>query len=162
MSEAFRDHYTLLARYNAWANETLYGAIASLPAQEIAAPRGAFFGSMLGTLNHILVGDNIWIGRLTGRDSGMTSLDQTLHTDFAALYDARRAFDAVIAETMETVPLDGDLEYRNMAGQDNRTPRLIVLTHIFNHQTHHRGQVHNMLSQTGMEPPPLDILYFPR
>ncbi|MBI3446293.1 MAG: damage-inducible protein DinB [Magnetospirillum sp.] len=158
-----REHFNLLGRYNQWANATLYGAIARLPPEEITRDRGGFFGSILGTLNHVLVTDRVWMARLKGEDYGwFTSLDQVLHTDFPTLRSMREEMDRTIITTVATQPLTGDLGFVNSKGLKQMVPRWIVLDHIFNHQTHHRGQAHDLLSQAGGAPPPLDLLYFPR
>lgn len=155
----------LLARYNAWANRRLYEACSRLPAEAIARPRPGVFGSILATLNHGLVGDRLWMGRFTGDEShGITGLDQILHADFAGLAQARVEQDGRIV-TFFDAPL-GDLEasfaYRTMAGQDTATPLGLTMLHMFNHATHHRGQVHDMLSATDVPPPALDLIYFLR
>lgn len=157
-----RDHVLRFSRYNAWANERLYAAVATLPAEEIGRDRGAFFGSILGTLNHILVGDRVWLGRITGTDYGIRALDQVLYDDFAELWEARRTFDRVIENVVGAVPLDGDLRYKTIGAVEKTTPMAVVLDHVFNHQTHHRGQVHHMLGMAGVEPPALDLIYFVR
>ena len=158
-----REHFTLLARYNQWANATLYEAISALPEVEIARDRGGFFGSILGCLNHLLVADRVWLARLQGEDYGwFRSLDQCLHTDFGALRHERAETDRRLTAVIGAQPLAGDLDFVNSRGEAQRVPRWIVLDHIFNHQTHHRGQAHDMLSQAGGKAPPLDLLYFPR
>jgi len=127
--------------------------------------RQAFFGSLHNTLNHILVGDRIWMGRILGRDHGIASLDAILHEDFDELRAARKAEDAGIlayadglkAEDMLTI-----LEYRSFSGEGSKTPLPLVLGHMFNHQTHHRGQAHALLSQAGLAAPSLDLIYFLR
>lgn len=157
-----RDHFLTFARYNTWANDRLYDAVSTLEADDIARDRGGFFGSILGTLNHILVADRIWLGRIEAVDPGVSALDQILHDDFTALRRARVAFDAHITEVVRQMSLDGDLHYATFAGVPQVTPRVQVLSHLFNHQTHHRGQVHHMLGTAGVAPPPLDLIYFLR
>ncbi|RAU21682.1 damage-inducible protein DinB [Paramagnetospirillum kuznetsovii] len=154
-----------LARYNAWANQRLYEACSRLPGEAISCPRPSFFGSILATLNHVLIGDMLWMGRFTGDEShGIKGLDQILHADFGRLVQARQDMDARIVTFFEA-PL-GDLEavfaYRTAAGQDTATPRGLTMLHMFNHATHHRGQVHDMLSATDVPPPALDLVYFLR
>jgi uncharacterized damage-inducible protein DinB len=154
-----------MAAYNRWANARLYEAVGQLSPAEIAAPRSGFFPSLLKTLNHLLVGDTVWMGRLDGSGSSITSLDQTLHTDFAALKAARVAMDnRIVAFVDHLAPtrLAEDLVYRTVAGDPMRTPVAQVLAHFFNHQTHHRGQAHAMLSDAKVSPPVLDLIYFLR
>jgi uncharacterized damage-inducible protein DinB len=159
-------HFQRMAAYNRWANERLYEAAGKLSPAALAAPRSGFFPSLLKTLNHILVGDAVWMGRLDGSGSpGITSLDQVLHTDFAALKAARRAMDERIVAFVGGVRpqrLDEDLVYRTMGGEAMVTPIGPVLAHFFNHQTHHRGQAHAMLSSTEVAPPSLDLILFLR
>jgi uncharacterized damage-inducible protein DinB len=118
------------------------------------------------TLNHILIGDTVWMARLEGiGHPGVTRLDQTLHTDFAALQVARGAMDArfvAFAGDLTQQRLGEMLVYRNMAGEPMQTRVDQVLAHVFNHQTHHRGQAHAMLSSTEVAPPPLDLIYYLR
>lgn len=160
------DHVRRFARYNRWANRRLYDACAALPAAEYLAARPSFFGSIHATLNHILVGDSIWLGRFTGHvPAHITRLDQILHDDLAALRSAREAKDAEIvafADTLDAAKLSDTFTYTNMAGQRFTDPLFPPLTHFFNHQTHHRGQVHGLLSHAGVSPPELDLIYFLR
>lgn len=154
-----------LVRYNAWANARLYAACARLPGEELTRPRPSFFGSILATLNHGLVGDRLWMGRFQGvRDVGITALDQVLHAEFAPLAAERAAWDAHMIQWFDM--LDADLDrpfvYRIVAGDTVESPLGWTMLHMFNHGTHHRGQVHDMLSATQVPPPPLDLIYFLR
>lgn len=156
-------YFRRFARYNEWANRRLYAACDSLPADAYFAERPSFFGSIHRTLNHLLAADRIWMGRFLGVDHGVAALDQELCPDLPALKSARAAEDARIrayAEALRPEMLDGNLDYRNMAGEQRQTPLRWALAHFFNHQTHHRGQVHCLLSATPIAPPPLDLLYF--
>jgi len=153
-------HFRLLARYNARANARLYDACAAMPAEEIARPRGAFFGSILGTLNHILVGDRIWMARFAGQTVPSTGLDAILHDTLADLRAAREAEDARIAgfvDGLGPADLAGAIVYVDNAGNRREDPRDLLLLHVFNHQTHHRGQVHDLMSRAGVAPPSLDM-----
>lgn len=165
MSRELHAHFRTFAGYNAWANKRLYDAAAKLPEAEYLKPRPAFFKSIHGTLNHILVGDRTWLGRLIGREPGILSLDQILYADLAGLRVARQAEDARLiayVDRLSEAELLGSTSYRNMAGRPFTTPLAQALAHIFNHQTHHRGQVHDLLSQTGVAPPELDLIYYLR
>lgn len=156
-------YFQRLARYNAWANRRLYGACGSLAAEAYFAARPSFFGSIHRTLNHLLAADRVWMGRFQGVPHGVAALDQELCRDLAALTAARQAEDERIlayAGGLSASMLDADLDYRNMAGEARRTPLRWALAHFFNHQTHHRGQAHGLLSATDVPPPPLDLLYF--
>ena len=161
----FLSHFATLAAYNRWANTRLYDACAGLSDAARKLDRRAFFGSIHNTLNHILVGDRAWLDRVEEVDSGAVALDTVLFDDFASLRDARtvedKRVDRVLAR-MDEARMAGDLVYRNVAGTQFRTPMRLVFTHLFNHQTHHRGQVHDMLSQAGASPPELDLIYYVR
>ena len=161
-----KTHLQRMAAYNRWANERLYEAAGKLSTAELEAARSGFFPSILKTLNHILVGDTVWMGRLDGTGSpGITGLNQILHIEFAALKAARVAMDGRIIAFVDALPpqrLEEDLVYHTMAGDPMRTNVAQVLMHFFNHQTHHRGQAHAMLSSTPVAPPVLDLIYFLR
>jgi uncharacterized damage-inducible protein DinB len=156
-------HFERMARYNRWANRQIYDAVAQLSAEEFQAPRSGFFPSLAQTLNHIIVGDRTWMGRFTGEGSPHKKLDETPYPDFADLRAARELEDQRILDFMNALPaqrIDEVLHYNNMAGEPKATPLGVTLTHFFNHQTHHRGQTHAMLSSTRVTPPPLDLIYF--
>jgi uncharacterized damage-inducible protein DinB len=158
-------YFFTLARYNAWANRRLYDACAQLSEFEYMKPRAAFFGSIHGTLNHLLVGDRIWLARIEHKPPPRVTLDQILYGDFVALRVARQAEDDHLINVVAGLSaraLDQPLAYTNMAGERHRTPLRLVLGHLFNHQTHHRGQAHGLLSQTAVAPPPLDLIIYLR
>jgi uncharacterized damage-inducible protein DinB len=158
-------YFLTLARYNAWANRRLYDACAALPEAEYMKPRAAFFGSIHGTLNHLLVGDRIWIARLERKANPKITLDQVLYGDLVALRIARQAEDDHLINVVGGIAersLDQPLAYANTAGKRYQTPLRMVLGHLFNHQTHHRGQVHGLLSQTAIAPPSFDLIVYLR
>lgn len=158
-----RAHFKRLAGYNRWANERLYDCAAGLDPAALALDRGAFFGSILNTLNHILVGDRIWMHRFSGGGPLPARLDDVPYPDFGALRQARAAEDdRIIAyiDGLSETALAATLSYRNVAGEPQESPLQPLLAHFFNHQTHHRGQVHAMLSQAGQKPPQIVFLYF--
>ena len=142
--------YRMLAGYNAWCNERLYAVAAPLSDADYRADRGAFFKSLHGTLNHLLVGDRIWMRRFTGAGELPASLDAILFEDFASLRAARRAEDARITRYIESLSDDdlaGTLRYRTVVRPvEIEQPLAPALDHFFNHQTHHRGQAHALLS----------------
>ena len=161
----FLPHFRTLAAYNRWSNVRLYDACTGLSDAARKQDRGAYFGSIHNTLNHILVGDRAWLDRVEGIDTGPVTLDAVLFDNFDALRQARAAEDDRIDRVLmglDETRMAGDLSYRNVAGESHRTPLRLVLTHLFNHQTHHRGQVHGMLSQAGASPPELDLIYYVR
>lgn len=153
-------HFRMLAAYNTLANERLYDACAQLSDQEFKRERQAFFKSILGTLNHIMVGDRIWLARFEGGEAPSTGLDEILYGDFEQLHAARIFEDTRIedfANSLDESFLDGVIEYRNNEGDVYRDPVPLLVSHFFNHQTHHRGQIHDMLTQTDVPPPVLDM-----
>ena len=144
-----KSRYQMFAGYNAWCNERLYDAAADLRDADYRADRGAFFKSLHGTLNHLLVGDRIWMRRFTGEGEVPTSLDAILYDDFAALRAARRSEDALISRYVDGLS-DADFwrpfRYRTVVRPaDIEQPLAPALDHFFNHQTHHRGQAHALL-----------------
>ncbi len=159
----FADHVRRMARYNAWANRRIYDAVAALPPGEFEKERPAFFRSIKGTLNHLLVGDRIWLAFLTGAENKIARLDQILYDDLPSLRRAREAEDArLIAHVAPRSESDyaGTLRYRSVLGDQFETPMAVVFAHIFNHHAHHRGQVHDLLTQTTVPPPVLDLHRF--
>ncbi|MDP1772507.1 MAG: DinB family protein [Methylobacter sp.] len=167
------EHLRLLSRYNQWMNDKLYNTAAQLPADELARNRGAFFGSLLGTLNHIIVADIIWLQRFSEHPSQHPALDQirampkpqalaqTLLDDFTALSAERRNLDATIiswCEQLNTSDLNHKLAYRNMKGKASVKNFASLMLHFFNHQTHHRGQATTLLSQQGLDVGVTDLL----
>ena len=158
-----KDYFQTLAQYNQWANERLFKVCAILPANQYMAKRKAFFGSIHATLNHLLVVDRLWMGRIQQKDVGITALDQTLYHDFASLHEARGKEDfnlITMVLGLSHEQLAGEVTFKTLAGQDSSMSLIWLLSHLFNHQTHHRGQIHDMLSQTEISPPSLDIYYF--
>jgi len=158
--------FEMLAAYNAWVNARLYEAAAKIGDADYRADRGAFFGSLHGTLNHLLLGDLIWMHRFTGEGEEPKRLDAIPHDDFAALRAARRAEDARIIAyigRLTDADLQGTIRYRS-----TRSPAEIeqylapLLLHFFNHQTHHRGQAHCLLTAIAGEAPSFDLLVFQR
>ena len=158
------DRLPVLARYNAWANHKLYGAVERLPDGQRRADRGAFFKSLHGTLNHLLVTDRMWMARFAGRPAPSVRLDAILYDDFDALRAARGEEDTRIityVDGLDPGALAGtfSFEARSMPGRyvQEIGP---ALDHLFNHQTHHRGQAHAILTGLGADAPSLDLALF--
>jgi len=154
------DHIRLLARYNRIANERLYEKCAELSDSEYRAQRSGSFGSIHALLNHILLGDRIWMSRFNGEGQTTPWLATILYDQFAELRSVRSREDAAIEEFFSAADdgfLSRTLSYTNSKGVHYTDPMLNAVLHMFNHQTHHRGQVHVMLSQTGVQPPSLDM-----
>ena len=159
--------YQALARYNRWMNERLYALCATLTDEERRRDRGAFFRSIHGTLNHLLLTDRAWLGRFTGDRTVARSLDadgqpiplagrldQELYADFEQLRRERASTDAAIeawVATLDPVRLDAPLAYRTTKGDSREHPLWWAVSHLFNHQTHHRGQLTTLLSQLGLD-----------
>ena len=161
MTPSLVENFRMLARYNTLANRRLYEACARLSDAERKKACPAFFGSIYGTLNHIMVGDRTWLARFEGEEVPSTNLDAILYEGFEELREARRAEDARI-EAFASGGLDerflgGEIRYTNNDGNVHADPVHLLVAHLFNHQTHHRGQVHDMLSQTDVPPPVLDL-----
>jgi uncharacterized damage-inducible protein DinB len=159
-------HFEQFAAYNRWANARLYEAALALDEDDYRRDVGAFFRSLHGTLNHLLLTDRIWLKRLTGEGDHPDRLDAILHDDRHALTLARAAEDDRIVgfiAPLDDAALDGLLGYRTTSGKPHQQKRRDILSHLFNHQTHHRGQAHAIVSIcTGREPPSLDLLLMQR
>jgi uncharacterized damage-inducible protein DinB len=153
-------HFQMMARYNRIANELLYECCARLSDAERKKDRRAFFKSIHGTLNHIMVGDRNWMTRFEGGTAPSTHLDAILYDDFQELRAARVREDERIerfAAGLSEEFLDGEIAWVNARGEASRKSTRMLLAHLFNHETHHRGQVHDMLSQAGIATPVLDL-----
>jgi uncharacterized damage-inducible protein DinB len=161
-----RAHFLMLAKYNAWANRRLYDAAAALSDADYRRDRGAFFKSMHGTLNHLLVTDRIWMQRFTGEGTAPDRLDAILFEELDALRAARETEDRRIvayAEGLDETRIAGVIRYRRVSTPEEFTqPLAPALAHWFNHQTHHRGQAHGILTGLVGRAPELDLLYFQR
>jgi uncharacterized damage-inducible protein DinB len=161
-----KDHYTTFAGYNAWANNRLYAAAAQLSDDEYRADKGAFFKSMHGTLNHLLATDRIWMKRFTGEGEAPDRLDAILYDRLPDLRAARDAEDRRIVAwvgSLDEARLKGVIRYRRVSTPDEFVqPLMPALDHWFNHQTHHRGHAHMILTSLGKQAPELDLLYYQR
>lgn len=160
------DHYRMFAAYNAWANRTLYDEVGKLGEDAYRRNLGAFFGSLHGTLNHLLAADRIWMKRFIGAGDAPASLDTILHEDFAGLWAARQAEDARLAAFVDSLTeekIKAEFSYSPISNPTVVThPLGPALTHVFNHQTHHRGQCHGMLTTLGGPSITLDLISFVR
>jgi uncharacterized damage-inducible protein DinB len=167
-----REDILLLASYNASMNTKLYAAAAGLPKEALTADRGAFFGSVIGTMNHIVAGDTIWLRRFMAHPSDFRALKamadiaapsglaHIYSNDLDALLIHRTRLDAIIsalAAELSDADLAQPLSYRNSRGDQRRNFGALLL-HFFNHQTHHRGQVSTLLSQSGVDIGVTDLL----
>jgi uncharacterized damage-inducible protein DinB len=159
-------HYRTFARYNAWANGRLFTAAARLSVEQYRADRGAFFKSIHGTLNHLLATDRIWMQRFTGEGSAPNRLDEILFETFDELRTAREAEDQRIinfVDGLDEARIGRTIKYRRVSSPEQFEQQMaLALAHWFNHQTHHRGQVHALLTGLVGEAPELDLLFFQR
>ncbi|WP_246505286.1 DinB family protein [Microvirga antarctica] len=155
-----------MAGYNAWCNRRVYEAVARLSDAEYRADCGAFFKSVHGTLNHLIATDRIWLRRFTGEGEAPSRLDAILFETFATLAPAREAEDSRIlsyANGLTEEDLGRRFRYRRVSEPDEiEEPLAPTLFHLFNHQTHHRGQVHGLLTHLGHGAPSLDLIQFVR
>ena len=155
----------LTAQYNEWMNSRLYAVCAGMPAAELHLDRGAFFKSIYLTLNHIAYGDLSFLSRFTADPLVVPEPGVDLFGGFSALRQAREALDARLsfwAGSLTPDWLEQPLTYTSKIDMRSRTvPRWVLVTHMFNHQTHHRGQVTTMLSQMGLDMGSTDIPFMP-
>ncbi len=156
-----------MARYNRWQNRSLYGAAATLSDAARREDRGAFFGSIHETLSHLAWGDTIWMSRFDGWEmpEGGLQASPAWQTDWSALVDYRAASDERIIDWTNRLTddlLKGDLTwYSGAAGRELTKPLDLCVVQLFNHQTHHRGQVHAMLTAAGARPDDTDLPLMP-
>ncbi len=159
------DQARTMAAYNRWMNNKLYSVCAELTDDERKADTGAFFGSIHGTLNHLLLADRLWMGRFTGVPFSVSSTGEELYSDFVELRSQRESTDEDIenwALRLTDDLLDGTIEYRSIVNPKPRTDKLwVCATHFFNHQTHHRGQLTALLSQAGKDYGVTDLIWLP-
>lgn len=165
--------FRMLARYNLWANTRVVEACRTLTEDAYFRDRRAFFGSIHGTLNHLLLVEKLTVDHIIaferkerlhrGRDHVITALDQILHDRLLPLAEDLSAEDRVLVEFManyQDADLDRTFTWVGLSGAQRRLFMPHAFENVFLHQTHHRGQVHNMLSQSGIDPPSLDLYVF--
>ncbi|WP_299605593.1 DinB family protein [uncultured Tateyamaria sp.] len=158
-----------MARYNAWQNRQLTEMLTGVPDEDLRKDRGAFFGSVMATLNHILWGDTIWMSRFDA-DLPPPSVPPEQHKEFTptfAVWSAERfRMDGTIrlwGDRLDTVALKGDLSWHSSTlQQDFEMPLETCVVHLFTHQAHHRGQVHAMMTAAGLTAPVTDIVFMPK
>ena len=156
-------NFQLLANFNTLANTKIFSACKELDEAEYKKDRKAFFSSIHGTLNHLLVVDRAYISRIEGKDHGLRGLDQILFESLRQLEEARIKEDKRLVDLVNNLSMESihkEITYKGFeTGNTTYTINMILLT-LFNHQTHHRGQIHNMLSQADIKPPQIDIIDF--
>lgn len=162
-----QDYCRTMARYNHWQNSQLIDILEGMPPEDLSRERGAFFGSILGTLSHLLWGDGMWISRFDGGAAPTVGANDSavLCGDFAGWKAARTVMDARIcdwADGVNDAALQGELAYYSgVMGCDMRKSMAMCVMQLFNHQTHHRGQVHAMLTAAGSKAPVSDLPFMP-
>lgn len=170
---SLKENFELMSRYNQWMNQNIYNAVANLNNAEISQDSGLFFTSLLGTLNHILVADIIWLKRFANHPRKFKSLNsvgsfpqprklnQILYSEFSELKSAREKMDRVIIDCFSEVleeDYDVVLSYENTKKQQFAKRFCFLVHHFFNHQTHHRGQITTVLNQRGIDVGITDLL----
>ena len=159
------EYCQLMARYNRWMNERLYALLSGLRDDERKRDRGAFFGSMHGTLNHLLWGDRIWLGRFSDEPCAHPAFGADMFTEFAELSREREVTDRKMLDWAGNVAvswLAGTLSYLSKVdGRARELPRAAAVLQLFNHGTHHRGQLTTLLKQAGHDPGETDIPWLP-
>jgi uncharacterized damage-inducible protein DinB len=159
-------HFATFARYNQWANARLYDMADALPEEAYRRNVGAYFKSLHGTLNHLLTTDRIWMRRLTRTGDHPQTLNAVLFDDLPSLRTAREAEDRRIVAFVQGTPesrFEENWDYQTLDGSTQSQRVRDILAHLFNHQTHHRGQAHAILTMLGVaEPAPLDLLIMQR
>lgn len=173
-TDALLENYQFLARYNRWFNQRLFAACQQLPDAERKRDRGAFFGSIHKTLNHVVWGDRMWLRRFASQGVDIAGLggdvldlppgaryETVLYDDWAILRAKRDELDSAIEAWVGLMPASfprRTMRYSNMKGVQREHPAWQALTHFFNHQTHHRGQVTTLLAQAGIDPGTTDLI----
>ena len=162
------DHAQLMAKYNRWQNQSIYSAASTLTDEQRKQDRGAFFKSIHGTLNHLLWGDQTWMNRLAGMPPPCAKSiadSASYYDDWSELRNQREAYDEAIGQWADSVSQSWLAEelswYSGAAGRELSKPKWLLVTHFFNHQTHHRGQLHAMLTAAGAKPEDTDIIMMP-
>jgi len=163
-----KDYVLLMARYNAWQNSQLKDIVQAMSEDELNKDRGAFFHSVFGTLNHILWGDTMWMSRwcsdVPAPEGGIS--DSATFTQTAGVWDAERfRLDGRIriwAQTLSNMDLHDRISWYSGATQQDVSKSMgTCVAHMFNHQTHHRGQISQMLNAAGIAPPVSDLVFMP-
>lgn len=161
-----RTYCQTLASYNQWMNQKLYTLCATFSDEERKRDVGAFFHSIHGTLNHLLCGDRIWLNRFLGEAVYSVTWGQDLYSDFEELWQERKLTDEFLLKWTTLISdqwLAQPFEYTSQVDKTTRVlPAWLLVTHLFNHQTHHRGQLTTLLHQMGHDPGVTDLPWLPQ
>ena len=159
------EYFQLMSRYNRWMNEKLLDVCSAMPDELRRADRGAWFKSVHGTLNHILLCDRLWLGRFTHQPYPARSLDEELYHDWDEFKVERAKTDDAIDAWLASLSdddLKAPLTFTSLSKPQERTVTLwILLAHLFNHQTHHRGQITTIMEQLGYDSGVTDLPMMP-
>ena len=159
------DYCQLMARYGRWMNERLYAVLADFPDEERRRDRRAFFGSMHGTLNHLLWGDRMWLGRFIDEPRTVSAFGADMYGDFAELRRERDLTDRTMLDWAGHVTpgwLASALRYASKVdGRTRELPAAVAAIQLFNHGTHHRGQLTTLMKQAGCDPGVTDLPWLP-
>jgi uncharacterized damage-inducible protein DinB len=159
------DTTRMLARYNQWANRTIFDAVRALPAGEAVKERPSLFKNMVNTLNHLYVVDLIWQAHLQGRDHGIAALNTVLHADLGELWESQQDVDDWYigwADALGDAQADEVVRFKLIGGNPGQMRRGDVMLHVVNHTSYHRGFVADMFYQIPQRPPLTDIPVFLR
>ncbi len=162
--QCFQNYFLQFAYYNQWANQQLFTALATLSYEQLTQPQPAYFNSILKLANHLWVGDTLWLGRMQGQVTASYQLDSVVFTDFSALYQARQQLDDALIQFIlgkTEVQVLSNITYSRW-GEILTEPLHNILSHVFNHQTHHRGQLQQMFFSVTGQSLALDMIIFQR
>lgn len=159
------EHLKMMARYNKWANDRISDAICAIDEADYMKPREAFFGSIHGTVNHLLLVDRLWRGRMEGKPYQVSGLNQIVCADRETFIRERDLENDIIIDFLDShdaPALEVEFSYTTFVGAGGTDRRRTVFAHMFNHATHHRAQVHALLTQVPADPPSLDLIPYLR
>lgn len=153
------------ARYNQWANQRLYAELEKLTPDQLAAPSAANFGSIIAIANHLVLADRLWLFRFTGQGPSVATVDAVPYPALADLAAARIVEEdrtVAFVAALDPARLEANLAFTTTDERPMNMPFALCLAHFFNHQTHHRGQIHGMLGAFGVKAADIDLLGFER
>ncbi len=160
-----RNYYELMAEYNKWMDTKIHSVCLEIPDELRKKDLGSFFKSIHSTLNHIYYGDLAWMERLRDNKFTPRQIDEDLFENFADLQTAQEKMDSEIllwAQSLTPEILNQSFDYvSNVEIYSRKLPIWVLATHMFNHQTHHRGQVTTLIKQLGYEPGITDLPWLP-
>ncbi len=163
--QSFKSYFLMMAHYNQWANQCMFALMQTLTPEQLQQDCAAFFYDVIHTANHLLVGDILWMQRISSAQSKADyALNEVLYPNIATLTTARQQQDLDLILWIQNQPLTAfaqEIQYERR-GQQYTEPLCEILAHVFNHQSHHRGQLHSMLFQLTGQSLELDLIYFQR